>query len=140
MPRHISDSVLRDILTTQKTIAIVGWSPNPNRASNNVAAFLKARGYRVFPVNPGHAGTEALGEVVVPDLASLPEQVDIVDIFRKSEDVPPVVEQAVKVPGVKTIWMQLGIENADARALAEQHGLTVIENRCPAIDIPRLIG
>ncbi|QUS36828.1 CoA-binding protein [Falsirhodobacter algicola] len=136
----MSDSTLREILETNRTIAVVGWSPNPSRASHHVAAFMKARGYRVIPVNPGHAGTEALGETVVPDLASLPCEVDMVDIFRRSEDVPPVVEQAVKLTGLKTVWMQLGIRNAEARALAEAHGLRVVENRCPAIDIPRLIG
>ncbi|WP_128253547.1 CoA-binding protein [Falsirhodobacter deserti] len=134
------DTTIRTILETVRTVAVVGWSPNPARPSHNVAAFLKQRGYRVIPVNPGHAGTEALGEVVVPDLASLPVQVDMVDIFRKSEDVPPVVEQAVKLDGLKVIWMQLGIANAQARALAEDHGLQVVENRCPAIEIPRLIG
>ncbi|MDH2327480.1 CoA-binding protein [Cereibacter sp. SYSU M97828] len=135
-----SDSTIRDILQTNRTIALVGWSPNPSRASHHVAAYLVSKGYRVIPVNPGHAGDEALGETVVPDLASLPVPVDMVDIFRRSEDVPPVVEQAVKLPGLKTVWMQLGIRNAEARALAEGHGITVVEDRCPAIEYPRLIG
>ena len=135
-----TDETVRDILGSTRTIAVVGWSPKSTRASNGVAAYLKSKGYRVFPVNPGHVGEEALGEVVVADLASLPEPVDMIDIFRRSEDVPAVVEEAVKLAGVKTIWMQLGIRNADARALAEQHGLQVVEDRCPAIEIPRLIG
>lgn len=135
-----TDTTITDILKSTRSIAIVGWSPKSTRASNGVAAYLKSQGYRVFPVNPGHAGEEALGEVVVADLASLPEPVDMVDIFRRSEDVLPVVEQAVALKGVKTIWMQLGIRNAVARALAEQHGLQVVEDRCPAIEIPRLIG
>ncbi|WP_136684857.1 CoA-binding protein [Falsirhodobacter xinxiangensis] len=134
------DSTIRDILQTNRTIALVGWSPNPSRASHQVAAYLVSKGYRVIPVNPGHAGTQALGETVAADLASLPVQVDMVDIFRRSEDVPPVVEQAVKLPGLKTVWMQLGIRNPEARALAESHGITVIEDRCPAIEYPRLIG
>ncbi|MDB6452094.1 CoA-binding protein [Falsirhodobacter sp. 20TX0035] len=134
----MTDDTIRDILTSTRTIAVVGWSPNPARPSHQVAAFLKARGYRVLPVNPGQAGTEALGETVVADLASLPVAVDMVDIFRRSEEVLPVVEQAVALKGVKTVWMQLGIANAQARALAESHGLQVVENRCPAIEIPRL--
>ncbi len=135
-----SDSTIRDILQTNRTIAVVGWSPNPSRASHQVAAYLVAKGYRVIPVNPGHAGTLALGETVVADLASVPVPVDMVDIFRKSEDVPPIVEQAVRLQGLRTVWMQLGIRNAEARALAEEHGLTVVEDRCPAIEYPRLIG
>ncbi|WP_435169530.1 CoA-binding protein [Falsirhodobacter sp. 1013] len=133
-----SDEMIREILRSTRTIAVVGWSPNPGRASHQVAAFLKTRGYRVFPVNPGHAGAEALGETVVADLPSLPVVVDMVDIFRRSEDVLPVVEQAVALEGVKTIWMQLGISNAEARALAEARGVQVVEDRCPAIEIPRL--
>lgn len=134
------DDTIRRILQDTRSIAVVGWSANPSRPSHSVAAFLKSRGYRVFPVNPGQAGQQALGETVVPDLASLPEPVDMVDIFRRSEDVPAVVEQAVALEGLKVVWMQLGIANAQARALAEGRGLTVVENRCPAIDIPRLIG
>lgn len=135
-----SDDTIRDILTSTRSIAVVGWSPKSTRASNAVAAYLKDRGYRVFPVNPGHAGETALGEVVVADLASLPEPVDMVDIFRASEHVLGVVEQAVSLSGIRTIWMQLGVQSPEARALAERHGLQVVENRCPAIEIPRLIG
>jgi len=134
-----SDKTITDILKTTRTIAVVGWSPKSTRASNSVAAYLKDRGYRVFPVNPGHVGEEALGEVIVADLASVPEPVDMVDIFRASDQVLGVVEQAVALPGVKTIWMQVGIRNPEARALAERHGLQVVEDRCPAIEIPRLI-
>lgn len=136
----MDDEPIRSILLSTRSIAVVGWSANRDRASHRVAAYLKDQGYRVIPVNPGQAGQTALGEVVIPDLTALSEPVDMVDIFRRSEDVLPIVEQAVQVPGIKTIWMQLGIENPQARALAERHGLQVIENRCPAIEIPRLIG
>lgn len=136
----MDDDLIRSVLLSTRSVAVVGWSANRDRASHRVAGYLKDQGYRVIPVNPGQAGQAALGEVVVPDLAELDGQVDMIDIFRRSEDVLPVVEQAVRLQGVKTIWMQLGIENPQARALAESHGLRVIENRCPAIEIPRLIG
>ena len=136
-----TDAMLRDILTTTRVIALVGWSPRPERPSHRVAAFLKARGYRVIPVNPGQAGVSALGEVVRPSLAGIDEPVDMVDIFRRPDAVLPVVEQALAhLPGLRTIWMQLGVENAAAAALAEARGLRVVQNRCPAIEIPRLIS
>ncbi|MDZ4097024.1 MAG: CoA-binding protein [Paracoccaceae bacterium] len=132
---------IRDILQTTRVIALVGWSPDPDRPSHRVAAFLKARGYRVIPVNPGQAGGQALGEVVRASLADITEPVDMVDIFRRSDAVLPVVEAALAhLPGLRTIWMQLGVEHAEAAALARSKGLQVVENRCPAIDIPRLIG
>jgi predicted CoA-binding protein len=104
-----------------------------------VARFLAARGYRVIPVNPGHAGTQALGETVRASLADISEPVDMLDIFRRSDAVLPVVQQALAaLPGLRTVWMQLGVENAEAAALAEAQGLRVVQNRCPAIEIPRL--
>jgi uncharacterized protein len=133
------DTAIADILRTTRTIALVGWSPNPARASHGVARFLAARGYRVIPVNPGHAGQVVLGETVRASLAGISDPVDMVDIFRRSEAVLPVVQEALAVlPGLKTVWMQLGVENADAAALAEARGLQVVQNRCPAIEIPRL--
>jgi predicted CoA-binding protein len=133
------DTAIADILRTTRTIALVGWSPNPARASHGVARFLAARGYRVIPVNPGHAGQVVLGETVRASLAEISDPVDMVDIFRRSEAVLPVVQEALAaLPGLKTIWMQLGVENADAAALAEARGLQVVQNRCPAIEIPRL--
>ena len=133
------DTAIADILRTTRTIALVGWSPNPARASHGVARFLAARGYRVIPVNPGHAGQVVLGETVRASLAEISDPVDMVDIFRRSEAVLPVVQEALAVlPGLKTVWMQLGVENADAAALAEARGLQVVQNRCPAIEIPRL--
>ncbi|WP_149140652.1 CoA-binding protein [Gemmobacter caeruleus] len=132
------DTKIRRILGAARVIAVVGWSPNPDRPSHRVAAFLKSRGYRVIPVNPGVAGQSALGETVRATLADIDAPVDLVDIFRRSEDVPPVVEQALRLPGVKAVWMQLGIRNAEAARLAEAAGVEVIEDRCPAIEIPRL--
>ncbi|MDP3961408.1 MAG: CoA-binding protein [Pseudorhodobacter sp.] len=137
----MTDAEIKNILTTTKVIAVVGWSPKPDRPSHRVAAFLAARGYRVIPVNPGAAGQAALGEVVRASLEGISEPVDMVDIFRRSEDVLPMVEQAVAhLPGLRTVWMQLGVESAEAAALAAARGMQVVQNRCPAIEIPRLIG
>lgn len=125
------------ILTTVKTIALVGWSPKPDRPSHRVAAYLAARGYRVIPVNPGQAGQHSgLGEVVRASLAEV-GPVDMVDIFRRAEEVGPVVDEAIAT-GAKVIWMQLGIENPEAAAKAKAAGMEVVMNRCPAIEIPRL--
>ncbi|MFN7053789.1 MAG: CoA-binding protein [Gemmobacter sp.] len=135
-----SDADLRRILTETKVIALVGWSPRPDRPSHRVAAFLHQRGYRVIAVNPGVAGQDSgLGGPVVARLADIAGPVDMVDIFRRAEDVPEVVDQALAaLPGLKVIWMQLGIEHAGAAAVAEAAGLEVVQNRCPAIEIPRL--
>ena len=137
---QVDDDILRRVLTTTKIIALVGWSPNPDRPSHRVAAFLSQKGYRVIPVNPGQAGVVVRGEVVRASLSDIAEPVDMVDIFRRSEEVGPVVAQALALPGVKTIWMQLGVINAPAAAQARAAGLTVVMDRCPAIDYPRLIG
>lgn len=138
MPTN-TDAKIRDILRDTKVIALVGWSPKPDRPSHSVAAFLHNRGYTVIPVNPGQAGVQALGTTVRASLSDITEQVDMVDIFRRSEEVLPVVEQALRaLPGLKTIWMQLGVESAAAAALAVGRGLNVVQNRCPAIEIPRL--
>ncbi|MGC9446924.1 CoA-binding protein [Cereibacter johrii] len=136
----LADDEVRRILASTRTIAVVGWSPNPDRPSHQVAAFLKARGYRVIPVNPGQAGQEALGETIRPDLAALAgEGVDMVDIFRRSDHVPEVVAAALAhLPDLRTVWMQLGVRNAEAAKEARNRGLQVVENRCPAIEIPRL--
>ena len=134
-----SDADIVRILQETRTIALVGWSPNPARPSHGVARYLAARGYRVIPVKPGQAGREALGTTVRASLAEIDEPVDMVDIFRRSEEVLPVVEQALQaLPGLKTVWMQLGVTNPPAAALAEARGVTVVQNRCPAIEIPRL--
>lgn len=132
------DAKIRGILEGVKVIAVVGWSPKPDRPSHRVAAYLAGRGYRVIPVNPGVAGSSALGEVVRANLAEIGEGVDMVDIFRRSEEVPGVVTEALALPGLKAIWMQLGVEHAQAAAEAEAAGVQVVQNRCPAIEIPRL--
>ena len=107
-----SDDDLRKILAETKVIALVGWSPNPDRPSHHVAAYLAARGYRVIPVNPGQAGRVVNGEVVRASLSDITEPVDMVDIFRRSQEVGAVVDEALRVlPGLKTVWMQLGVED-----------------------------
>ena len=131
-----SDSEIRDILTSVKIIALVGWSPKPDRPSHGVAAFLKRRGYRVIPVNPGQAGQVALGETVVATLAEA-GPVDMVDIFRRSEEAGAVVDEAIAT-GAKVVWMQLGVIDEAAAARARAAGLKAVMNRCPAIEIPRL--
>ena len=130
------DSEIRDILTSVKTIAVVGWSPKPDRPSHGVAAFLKRRGYRVIPVNPGQAGQEALGERIVASLAEI-GPVDMVDIFRRSEEAGAVIDEAIAV-GAKVVWTQLGVIDDAAAVRARAAGLKVIMDRCPAIEIPRL--
>jgi predicted CoA-binding protein len=133
----MNDANIRAILTSVKTIAVVGWSPKPDRASHGVAAFLKRQGYRVIPVNPGQAGQDSgLGEAVRASLAEA-GPVDMVDIFRRSEEVGPVVDEAIAL-GAKVVWMQLGVVNEEAAAKARAAGLQVVMNRCPAIEIPRL--
>ncbi len=131
-----TDAEIRDILTSVKTIALVGWSPKPDRPSHGVAAYLKRRGYRVIPVNPGQAGQEALGETVVATLAEV-GPVDMVDIFRRSEEAGGVVDEAIAA-GAKVVWMQLGVVDEAAASRARAAGLRVVMNRCPAIEIPRL--
>jgi predicted CoA-binding protein len=133
------DATIRQVLTETRTIALVGWSPKPDRPSHRVAAFLKARGYRVIPVNPGQAGQIALGETVRASLADIGEPVDMVDIFRRSEEAGAVVDEALAVlPGLKAVWMQLDVVDAVAAARAEAAGVTAVMDRCPAIEIPRL--
>ena len=139
----MTDQDLREIFETTRTIAVVGFSNNPERASNKVANFLNSKGYRVIPVNPGLAGQEFLGEAVYADLASIPAEieVDMVDIFRRSEMVPEVVTEALaSLPHLRTIWMQLGVINDAAAAEARGAGKRVVMDRCPKIDYPRIRG
>jgi uncharacterized protein len=131
-----ADDEIRDILTSVKTIAVVGRSPKPDRPSHGVAAFLKRRGYRVIPVNPGQAGQMALGETVVASLAEA-GPVDMVDIFRRSEEAGAVADEAVRL-GAKVVWMQLGVVDPAAANRARAAGVRVVMDRCPAIEIPRL--
>ncbi|MCE8515036.1 CoA-binding protein [Ruegeria pomeroyi] len=140
MPDY-SDDHLKQILKRTKVIAVVGVSMNPVRPSYYVARYLGLKGYRVIPVNPGHAGQRLFGETVRAGLSEISEPVDMVDIFRRSDAVPPIVEEALEVfPGLKTIWMQIGVEHAEAAAQAEARGIDVIQNRCPKIEYQRLFG
>lgn len=134
------EDTIRDILTDARTIAVVGWSPKPDRASHGVAAFLARRGYRVIPVNPGQAGQEALGATVRASLAEVVEKdgpVDMVDVFRRSEEAGAVVDEAIAI-GAKAVWLQLGVTDDAAMERARAAGLRAVQNRCPAIEIPRL--
>lgn len=138
-----SDPYLREVLTTTRVVAVVGVSPNPVRPSYFVARYLALKGFRVVPVNPGHAGSDLLGETVYPDLASIPKgaKVDMVDIFRRSDAVPAIVDEAIaQLPDLRTIWMQIGVQHPEAAARAEAAGLRVIQNRCPKIEYQRLFG
>ncbi len=118
---------IKRILTEFKTIAVVGLSPKTDRPSYRVASYLKSKGYRIIPVNPN--ATEILGERCYPDLSSIPERVEVVDIFRRSEDVPPIVDEAIKI-GARAIWMQEGIVNEEAAKKAEKAGLLVVMDKC----------
>ena len=126
MPNQ-SDGAIDEILRNCRTIAVVGLSSNPARASYRVASYMQAQGYRVIPVNPNE--TIVLGEPAFPSLASVPCTIDLVDIFRKSEDVLPIVDEAI-ARGAKAIWMQEGVVNEAATARAEEAGLPVVMNRC----------
>lgn len=137
-----SDTEIADILRQTRVIALVGFSQNPTRPSHRVAGYLQRAGYRVIPVNPGLGGQVHLGETVFADLAEIPAEivVDMVDIFRQPDAVPDIVDAAMTRPGVRTIWMQLGVVNLAAAAKARKAGLSVVQDRCPAIERPRLIG
>ena len=136
-----SDAHLRTILNRTKTVAVVGVSTNPVRPSYYVARYLKLKGYRVIPVNPGHAGKELFGEEIRADLSEVPDEVDMVDVFRRSEAVPEIAEQALAhLPGLKTFWMQIGVQHDAAAQRLEARGVDVIMNRCPKIEYQRLFG
>ena len=120
-------STEEEILLSSRVVAVVGLSPNPNRPSYNVASYLKKNGYKIIPVNP-EAG-EILGEPSYPDLSSIPEPIDVVDIFRRAEEVPTIVEEAINI-GAKAVWMQEGVINQQAAARAREAGLLVVMDRC----------
>jgi predicted CoA-binding protein len=134
-----SDSYIRGILNTVKTIAMVGVSANSSRPSYFAFKYLLERGYRMIPVNPGLAGQELLGQAVYATLGEIPEPVDMVDIFRAPRYGRAIVQEALALtPKPQVIWMQLGIRNDEAAALAEKNGLKVVMNRCPKIEYGRL--
>ncbi len=128
---------IQKILQDSCTVAVVGLSSNPERPSYEVAHYLQQRGYRIIPVNPNE--TEVLGEQAYPDLLSVPEPIDVVDIFRRSEAVPSIVEQAIKI-GAKAVWMQKGVRHEEAAAQARHAGLLVVMDRCMMAESRRLIA
>lgn len=128
---------IEEILKGSKTVAVVGLSPKPDRPSYDVARYLQARGYRIIPVNP--QATEILGERSYPSLSAVPAPVDVVDIFRRSEDVPPIVEEAVRAKA-GVVWMQEGIINEQAADAARRAGLDVVMDRCMQKEHKRLIA
>ncbi len=134
-----SDSFIRGILNSVKTIAMVGISPKDNRPSYFAFKYLQQRGFRMIPVNPGQAGKEILGQKVYARLADIPEPVDMVDIFRASPYALPIVQETIALkPRPQVIWMQLGVRNEAAAKLAEGAGMKVVMNRCPKIEYGRL--
>ena len=140
-PPESADSRLRRILTTTRTIACVGVSADPVRPSHYVARYLSLRGYRVIPVNPGIAGRRLFGETVAGDLSEIEAPVDMLDIFRRSEHVPPIVEAALaRFAGLRTVWMQIGVVNEAAAEMAREAGVEVVMDRCPKMDHQRLFG
>lgn len=141
MSEQYSDSHLREILTRTRRVAVVGVSMNPVRPSYYVARYLGLKNFDIVPVNPGHAGEMLLGQRVVARLSEIEGGVDMVDIFRRSEHVGPIVEEALAVfPGLRTIWMQIGVEHPQAAAMARARGVDVVMNRCPKIEYQRLFG
>ena len=136
---NYSDTYIRGILNTVKTIAMVGVSPKISRPSYFVFKYLLERGYRVIPVNPGQVGTELNGQKFYARLADIEEPIDMVDIFRNSEAAGPITDEAIR-HGARIVWMQLGVVNEAAAERAEKAGLRVVMNRCPKIEHSRLAG
>jgi predicted CoA-binding protein len=131
------DSTLKELLRSVRTVAVVGLSTDPSKDSRTVAAYLKDKGYRIMPVNP--SADEIMGEKSYPDLASIPEPVDVVDVFMRSERVPEIADQAIAI-GAKVLWLQLGITNEEASRKARDAGLTVVQDRCIFVEHSRLVG
>ena len=138
---HYSDDLLKTILQRTKRIAVVGVSLNSVRPSYYVARYLALKGFDVVSVNPGHVGTLLFGQRVVASLSDIDGPVDMVDIFRRSDAIPPIVDEALDVfPDLATIWVQISVMHAEAAGKAETRGVTVIQNRCPKIEYQRLFG
>ena len=127
------------LLTTHKTIAMVGLSPDPYRPSHFAAIYMQSHGYEIIPVNPRAVGTEILGQKVYSSLSEIPGPVDIVDVFRKPLDCPPIAEEAVQI-GAKVLWLQLGVVNDEAIRIAREAGLETVQNRCVKIEHARFFG
>ena len=143
MEENYSDDFLRDILTSVKTFASVGISANPVRPSYFVGRYLSLKGYRVIPVNPAYSGQTLFGETVLESLHSIPPEteVDVLDIFRKPEDVPALVECALeRFPELRVVWMQYGVMHPEAANMARSRGVAAIQNRCPKIEFQRLFS
>lgn len=132
-----TDDFLREVLMNARTIAVVGASMKSDRAGHTVPKFLQSKGWRVIPVNPGHADGTIWDEACYATLADVPEKIDMVLVFRKAEDTPPIAEEAVAI-GAKTLWLQLGIENAETARIAAKSGLKVVMDRCALVDVTRL--
>ena len=133
--RNPPDERIREILATPRTVAVIGCSPDPSRDSHRIAAQLRGRGHRIFPVNPSE--TEILGEKCYPDLRDVPRPVDMVDVFRRSEFVSAITDDAIAIEAA-ILWLQLGVIDEDAAARETAAGLTVVMDRCPAIEYRRL--
>ena len=141
MTETYSDDFMKSLLTRAKRVAVVGVSTNPVRPSYFVARYLSLKGFTVIPVNPGHAGKMLFGQTVRASLSEIDGGVDMVDIFRRSEHVPPIVEEALDCfPDLQTIWMQIGVESPEAAERARARGVDVVMNRCPKIEYQRLFG
>ncbi len=134
--RLTTDEEIRQLLQETQHVAVVGWSPKPDRPSHQVAAYLKAHGYTIYPVNPTAQGTPE--QPVFANLADISAPIDVVDVFRRAEEVPEVVEAAVAA-GAKAIWIQLGIVNEEAAQRASQAGLKVVMDRCMKVELERLL-
>jgi predicted CoA-binding protein len=135
------DRAIRELLESIRTVAVIGASPNPARPSHGVTAFLIARGYQVYPVNPGHAGSTLLGRAVYPSLSEVPAPVDMVDVFRNSAAAGGVIDEAIRLAAdkqIRAVWLQLGVVNEAAAARARAAGLIVVMDRCPKIEYARL--
>ncbi|MEL6171169.1 MAG: CoA-binding protein [Pseudomonadota bacterium] len=141
MNENYPDTLLKDILRRTKRVAVVGISTNEIRPSFFVGRYLSLKGFEVIPVNPGHAGKSIFGREIVASLSDIESEVDMIDIFRRSEAVPPIVDEALeRFPNLQTIWMQVGVFNLEAAEKARARGVDVVMNRCPKIEYQRLFG
>ena len=137
MPKNPGDDALYRLLDQSTTIAVVGLSPKPHRDSHRVAKYLQEKGYKIIPVHPG--AQEVLGEKAYPNLSQVPGNIDIVNVFRKSSDIPPVMEAAItKKP--RAVWLQLGIENQEAAAMAKENNIMMVMNLCLMVEHQRLMS